>query len=151
MRSSRGQNGARVARALAISLIAFAPIEARADGDLHNLYAALQSKGHAVTIPASLLERLKLGTPPSDIRGKEIVVAGEWDKRGITAFELAGVPCIAVFHIEADKDDSWLIRFDLSGQVLNQEWEQGGYRTYVIQSPAVADSEIGFWRQRLGK
>ena len=137
--------------ALAISLFAFAPPGARADSDLHDLYAALQSKGHAVTIPASLLERLKLGAPPSDIRGKEIVVAGEWDKRGITTFELAGVPYIAMYHTEADKDDSWLIRFDLDGHILNQEWEESGYRTYVIRSPAVAGGEIGFWRERLGK
>jgi len=134
-----------------MSLTALAPLGARADGDLHVLYAALQSQGHDVSIPASLLARLKLGAPTSDIRGKEIVVAEEGDKRGITAFELGGVPSIAVFHTEADKDDSWLIRFDLEGRVLNQEWEQGGYRTYVIRSAAVADSEIGFWRQRLGK
>jgi hypothetical protein len=153
MRSSKRQNAvrARVACALAISLIAFAPLGSRADSDLHDLYAALQSKGHAVTIPASLLERLKLGAPASDIRGKEIVVAEEGDKRGITAFELAGVPCIAMFHTEADKDDSWLIRFDLAGHILNQEWEQGGYRTYLIQSEQVAENEIGFWRQRMGK
>ena len=136
---------------LAVSWIALAPFGARADGDLHDLYTVLQAKGHAVTIPASLLERLKLGTPPSDIRGKEMVVAGEWEKRGITTFELAGVPYIAVSHIETNKDDSWLIRFDLDGHVLNQEWEQGGYRTYVIQSAAIADSEIGYWHQRLGK
>jgi hypothetical protein len=137
--------------ALAISLMVFAPPGARADGDLHALYAALQSQGHDVSIPARLLERLKLGAPSSDVRGKEIVVAEEGDKRGITAFELAGVPCIAVFHTEADKDDSWLIRFDLDGHILNQEWEQGGYRTYLIQSEQVADNEIGFWRQRMGK
>jgi len=143
--------GIKAICALALSSLAFAPPAARADGDLHALYAALQTKGHAVTIPASLLERLKLGAPPSDIRGKEMVVTKEWEKRGITTFELAGVPYIAVFHTEADKDDSWLIRFDLDGHILNQEWEEGGFRTYLIRAPQIADNEIGFWRQRLGK
>ena len=137
--------------ALVISLIVLARLDAHAAPDLHDLYAALQSKGHDVTIPASLLERLKLGTPGSDLRGKEIVVAGEWDKRGITAFALAGVPYIAVFHTEADKDDSWLIRFDLSGRILNQEWEQGGYRTYEMQAPQIGEKEIDFWRRRMGQ
>lgn len=134
--------------ALAVSLIIFAPFHAYAAGDLRDLYDALQSKGQAVTIPAKLLGRLKLGSPASDISGKELVAAeADRDRRGITAFELAGVPTITMFHIETDKDDSWLLRFSLDGRVLNQEWEEGGYRTYEIQSPQVAESEIGFWRQ----
>lgn len=135
--------------ALAISFAAIAP--ARAAGDLHDLYTALQSKGHEVTIPASLLERLKLGAPSSDIRGKEILATDDRDKRGITAFELGGVSTITMFHIEPDKDDSWLMRFDLTGHMLNQEWEQGGYRTYEMHAPQVGDNEIDFWRQRMSK
>lgn len=133
--------------ALAISLFALMPVPAFAAGDLHDLYNALLSRGRAVTIPANLLGRLRLGSPASDIAGKELVVTEtDQDKRGITAFELAGVPTIAMFHIETAKDDSWLLRFSLDGHILNQEWEEGGYRTYEIQSPQIAESEIGFWR-----
>ena len=134
----------------ALSLLAFPPSDAHAAGDLHDLYNSLLSKGRAVTVPANVLGRLKLASPPSDIAGKEIVVTeADLDKRGITAFELAGVPTITMFHVETGKDDSWLMRFGLDGQILNQEWEEGGYRTYEIKSPQVADSEIGFWRQWL--
>jgi hypothetical protein len=136
--------------ALAMWPIVFAP--AYASGDLHELYKSVLNKGRAVTIPAKVLSRLKLGTPPSDIQGKEITVTGaDQDKRGITSFELSGIPYLAMFHIEPDKDDSWLMRFSLDGQLLNQEWEQGGYRTYEMHAPQVAESEIGFWRQRMGK
>ena len=136
--------------ALVISLITFAPFHAYATSDLHDLYDALQTKGRSVTIPAKVLGRLKLGAPASDIPGKEIIVT-ETDRgqRGITAFKLAGVPCITMFHVETDKDDSWLIRFSLDGRILNQEWEEGGYRTYEIQSPQVAEQEIAFWRRRM--
>jgi hypothetical protein len=136
--------------ALVISLITFAPFHAYATSDLHDLYDALQTKGRPVTIPAKVLGRLKLGAPASDIPGKEIIVT-ETDRgqRGITAFKLAGVPCITMFHVETDKDDSWLIRFSLDGRILNQEWEEGGYRTYEIQSPQVAEQEIAFWRRRM--
>ena len=138
--------------ALAIALAALAPLPAYAAGDLHDLYAQVQSQGRAVTIPATLLARLKLAAPSSDIVGKEIVVSqSDQDKRGITAFELAGVPTITMFHVEPNKDDSWLMRFSLEGQLLNQEWEQGGYRTYEMHAPEVADGEIAFWRQRMGK
>ena len=143
---SPGRKRQRVA-ALAISLIALLPFRAYA-GDLHDLYNEVLSKGRAVTIPTKLLARLKLGSPSSDISGRELVVTqGDQGKRGITAFELEGVPTITMFHVEPDKDDSWLIRFSLDGRILNQEWEQGGYRTYEIQSLQVADNEIGFWRQ----
>jgi|GEM_PF-4661323 len=136
--------------ALVISLITFVPFHAHAASDLHDLYDALQTKGRSVTIPAKILERLKLGVPASDISGKEIIVT-EKDRgqRGITAFKLSGVPCMTMFHVETDKDDSWLIRFSLDGRILNQEWEEGGYRTYEIQSPEVAEQEIAFWRQRM--
>lgn len=134
----------------AIALIAALPFPAHAAGDLSDLYKALQSRGRAVTIPAKLLERLKLGSQDSNIPGKELVVTeADLDKHGITAFELGGVPTITMFHIETAKDDSWLVRFSLDGRVLNQEWEEGGYRTYEISSPQVAESEIGFWRQWL--
>ena len=100
-----------------------------------------------MTIPANVLGRLKLGLPASDISGKEIVVTQtDQDKRGITAFELTGVPTITMFHVETGKDDAWLLRFSLDGRILNQEWEEGGYRTYEIQSPEIAEREIGFWR-----
>jgi hypothetical protein len=56
---------------------------------------------------------------------------------------------MTMFHVETDKDDSWLIRFSLDGRILNQEWEEGGYRTYEIQSPQVAEQEIAFWRRRM--
>jgi hypothetical protein len=56
---------------------------------------------------------------------------------------------MTMFHVEPDKDDSWLIRFSLDGRILNQEWEEGGYRTYEIQSREVAEKEIAFWRQRM--
>jgi hypothetical protein len=136
--------------ALVISLITFAPFHAYAAGDLHDLYDALQTKGQSVTIPAKILARLKLGVPASDIPGKEIIVTEtDRDQRGITAFKLAGVPCMTMFHVEPDKDDSWLIRFSLDGRILNQEWEEGGYRTYEIKSPQVAGKEIAFWRQRM--
>ena len=133
--------------ALVISLITFVPFDAYAAGDLHDLYNALQSRGKPVSIPAKILGRLKLGLPASDISGKELVVTEtDRDKRGITAFELAGVAYIAMFHVETDKDDSWLLRFNLDGRVLNQEWEEGGYRTYEIQSSQIAEAEIDFWR-----
>ena len=132
--------------ALAVWLIAVPP--AYAASDLSDLYKAVQSKGRAVTIPAQLLARLKLGSPESSIPGKELVVTeADLDKHGITAFELGGVPTITMFHIETAKDDSWLVRFSLDGRILNQEWEEGGYRTYEIPSQQVAESEIGFWRQ----
>ena len=131
-----------------ISLITFMPFRAYAAGDLHDLYNALQSRGQPVSIPAKTLGRLKLGLPASDISGKEFIVTEtDRDKRGITSFELAGVAYITMFHVETDKDDSWLLRFNLDGHVLNQEWEEGGYRTYEIHSPQIAESEIGFWRQ----
>ena len=134
--------------AAACALIALIPLRAHAASDLHDLYDATLSKGQAVTIPAEVLGRLKLGSPPADIRGKELVVTlADQDKRGITAFELDGVPTLTMFHVETGKDDSWLMRFSLDGRVLNQEWEEGGYRTYEIQSVPVAESEIGFWRQ----
>jgi hypothetical protein len=134
--------------ALAISLITLAPFHAYAAGDLHGLYNELQSRGLAVRIPAKVLGRLKLGSPASDISGREILVTEKnRDKRGITAFELAGVPYITMFHVEMDKDDSWLVRFSLDGRILNQEWEEGGYRTYEIRSSQVAEAEIGFWRR----
>ena len=131
---------------LAMSLVT---VPAYAAGDLSGLYNVVQSKGRAVTVPAQILARLKLGSPSSDIPGKEIVVTKtDGDKRGITTFELAGVPTITMFHVEPNKDDSWLIRFSLDGRILNQEWEEGGYRTYEIQAPQVAEQEIEFWRQR---
>ena len=143
-----GKRRSKSVFAMAISLIAFTPFHAYAAGDLHDLYNAVVSRGRAVTIPAKILARLKLGLPDSDISGKELVVTEtDRDKRGITSFELAGVPTITMFHIETDKDDSWLLRFSLDGRVLNQEWEEGGYRTYEIQSSQISDSEIGFWRQ----
>jgi hypothetical protein len=121
-----------------------------ASSDLHGLYDALQAKGRDVTIPAKILERLKLGMPASDIPGKEIIVTEtDRDKRGITAFRLDGVPCMTMFHVEPDKDDSWLIRFGLNGSILNREWEEGGYRTYEIKAPQVAEKEIDFWRARM--
>jgi hypothetical protein len=136
--------------ALAISLITFVPLHAYAAGDLHDLYDALQAKGRSVTIPAKVLGRLKLGVPASDVPGKEIIVTEkDRDQRGITAFKLADIPCMTMFHVEPDKDDSWLIRFSLDGRILNQEWEEGGYRTYEIKSPQVAEQEIAFWRQRM--
>jgi hypothetical protein len=136
------------------ALVLAAPLisEAHAASDLHDLYDALQTKGRSVTIPASILERLKLGAPSSDIPGKEITVAGtDGEKRGITAFKLADIPCMTMFHVEPDKDDSWLIRFSLDGRILNQEWEEGGYRTYEIKSPEVAEKEVAFWRQRMAR
>jgi hypothetical protein len=143
------------ARTALIAAFVFAASDAHAAGglaagDLHDLYDALQTKGRSVTIPAKVLGRLRLGVPASDISGKEIIVT-ETDRgeRGITAFKLAGIPCMTMFHVEADKDDSWLIRFSLDGRILNQEWEEGGYRTYEIQSPQVAEQEIAFWRQRM--
>ena len=138
------------ARTALIAAFVFAASQAYATGDLHGLYDALQAKGRSVTIPGKVLGRLKLGAPASDILGKEIVVT-ETDRgqRGITAFKLAGVPCMTMFHVETDKDDSWLIRFSLDGRILNQEWEEGGYRTYEIQSPQVAEQEIAFWRRRM--
>jgi hypothetical protein len=133
--------------ALVISLITLAPFHAYAAGDMHDLYNALQTRGLEVTIPAKVLGRLKLGLPASNISGKEILVTEkDQDKRGITSFELAGVPYLTMFHVETDKDDSWLLRFGLDGQILNQEWEEGGYRTYEIRSAQVAEAEIGFWR-----
>jgi hypothetical protein len=136
--------------ALVILLIAFFPLHAYAAGDLRDLYNALRTKGRAVTIPAKVLGRLRLGSPASNILGKEIVVAEtDRDQRGITAFELSGVPYITMFHDESDNDDAWLIRFSLDGRILNQEWEEGGYRTYEIQSPQVAEREISFWRHWL--
>jgi len=134
--------------ALVTSLIAFMPFHAHAAGDLHDLYNTLQIRGQAVSIPTKVLGRLKLGSPASDFSGKELVVTEtDRDKRGITSFELGGVAYITMFHVETDKDDSWLLRFSLDGRVLNQEWEEGGYRTYEIQSSQIAESEIGFWRQ----
>ncbi|HKD46172.1 MAG TPA: hypothetical protein VKB67_00635 [Rhizomicrobium sp.] len=134
-------------RILVISLIGFVPFNAYAASDLHDLYNALQGRGQAVTIPAKVLGRLRLGLPASDISGKEIVVTeADRDRRGITAFELTGVPYITMFHVETDNDDAWLLRFSLDGRILNQEWEEGGYRTYEIQSSQVAEREIGFWR-----
>lgn len=115
--------------------------------DLHDLYKALQTRGRAVAIPAKVLGRLKLGEPAADISGKEIViVAKDQEKRGITAFELEGQPTLAIFHVEPERDDAWLIRFSLDGQILKQEWNQGGYRTYELHSDAVAQREIDFWR-----
>ena len=140
-----------VARTIAvIAALVFAASRAYAAGDLHDLYDVLQTKGRSVTIPAKTVERLKLGVPASDISGKEIIVTEkDRDLRGITAFELDGVPCLTMFHVEPDKDDSWLIRFSLDGRILNQEWEEGGYRTYEIQAPQIAEQEIAFWRQRI--
>ena len=136
--------------ALAISLITFAPFQAYAAGDLHGLYDALQTKGRSVTIPAKVLGRLKLGVPASDIPGKEIIVTEkDRDQRGITTFKLDGVPTMTMFHVEEDKDDSWLIRFSLDGRILNQEWEEGGYRTYELKAPQVAEKEIAFWRRQM--
>jgi hypothetical protein len=133
--------------ALMIPLIVLVPLHAHAAGDLHDLYNALQTKGRAVSIPAQVLKRLKLALPASDISGKEIVVTEtDGDKRGITSFGLGGVSYLTMFHIETDNDDSWLLRFNLDGRILNQEWEEGGYRTYEIQSPQIAEREIGFWR-----
>src|SRR5580693_689594 len=112
--------------ALVISLITFAPFHACATSDLHDLYDVLQTKGRSVTIPAKVLGRLKLGMPASDVPGKEIIVTEkDRDQRGITAFKLADIPCMTMFHVEPDKDDSWLIMFGLDGRVLNQEWEEG--------------------------
>ena len=140
-----------VARTIAvIAALVFAASRAHAAGDLHDLYDVLQVKGRAVIIPAKTLARLKLGVPASDIPGKEIIVTEKnHDQRGITAFNLAGVPCMTMFHVEEDKDDSWLIRFSLDGSILNQEWEEGGYRTYEIKAPQVAEKEIAFWRERM--
>ena len=140
-----------VARTIAvIAALVFAASHAHAAGNLHDIYDALQTKGRSVTIPAKTLARLKLGVPASDIPGKEIIVIEkDRDQRGITAFKLVGVPCITMFHVEPDKDDSWLIRFSLDGSILNQEWEEGGYRTYEIKAPQVAEKEIAFWRQRM--
>lgn len=133
--------------ALAIFLIASAPLEAHATGDLHDLYDAVLGKGRAVTIPAPTLARLKLGSPAGDIPAREITVTEKnQDQRGITAFEIAGVPTMTMFHTEADKDDSWLLSFSLDGRIRNQEWEEGGYRTYQIRSPQIAAREIAFWR-----
>jgi hypothetical protein len=138
------------ARTALIAAFVFAASQAHAAGDLHGLYDALQTKGRFVTIPAKVLGRLKLGVPASDIPGKEIIVTEkDHDQRGITAFKLDGVPCMTMFHVEEDKDDSWLIRFSLDGSILNQEWEEGGYRTYEIKAPQVADKEIAFWRERM--
>src|SRR5208282_4890600 len=92
--------------ALVISLTGFVPFSAHAADDLHDLYDVLQQRGRVVTIPAKVLGRLKLGLPSSDISGREILVTEtDRDRRGITAFELAGVPTITVFHIEPNKDD----------------------------------------------
>lgn len=133
-------------------LMVLSPLPACAAADLHDLYNSVLSKGHAVMIPAKVLGRLKLGAPSSDIPAKEIVVSGsDQEQRGITAFELAGVPTLTMFHVEPDKDDSWLTRLSLDGQILNQEWEQGGYRTYEMHAPQVAEGEIDFWRRRMGK
>jgi hypothetical protein len=138
------------ARTALIAAFVLAASPAYAGADLHDLYDALQTKGQSVTIPAKILARLKLGVPASDIPGKEIIVTEtDRDRRGITAFMLGGVPTMTMFHVEPDKDDSWLIRFSLDGRILNQEWEEGGYRTYEIQSPQVAEKEIAFWRQRM--
>jgi hypothetical protein len=140
-----------VARTIAvIAALVFAASHAHAAGNLHDLYDALQTKGRSVTIPAKTLARLKLAAPASDIPGKEIIVIEkDRDQRGITAFKLAGVPTMTMFHVEPDKDDSWLIRFSLDGRILNQEWEEGGYRTYEIKAPQVAEKEIAFWRHRM--
>ena len=133
--------------ALVVSLITLVPCNAYADSDLRDLYNALQNRGLAVRIPAKVLGRLKLGSPASDISGKEILVTEkDRDRRGITSFELAGVSYITMFHVETDKDDSWLLRFSLDGHILNQEWEEGGYRTYEIRSSQIAEAEIDFWR-----
>jgi hypothetical protein len=138
------------ARTALIAALVLAASHAHAAGDLHDLYDALQTKGQSVTIPAKVLGRLKLGVPASDIPGKEIIVTEkDRDQRGITAFKLADIPCMTMFHVEPDKDDSWLIRFSLDGSILNQEWEEGGYRTYEIKAPQVAEKEIAFWRQRM--
>ena len=138
------------ARTALTAAFVFAASQAYAAGDLRALYDALQTKGRSVTIPAKVLGRLKLGVPASDIPGKEIIVTEkDHDQRGITAFKLDGVPCMTMFHIEGDKDDSWLIRFSLDGSILNQEWEEGGYRTYEIKAPQVAEKEIAFWRERM--
>ena len=137
-------------RTALIAALVFAASPAYAGADLHGLYAALQTKGRSVTIPAKVLGRLKLGALASDIPGKEIIVTEkDRDRRGITGFKLAGVPCLTMFHVEEDKDDSWLIRFSLDGRILNQEWEEGGYRTYEIKAPQVAEKEIAFWRERM--
>jgi hypothetical protein len=138
------------ARTALIAALVLAASHAHAAGDLHDLYDALQAKGRSVTIPAKVLGRLKLGVSASDISGKEIIVTEtDRDQRGITAFKLADIPCMTMFHVETDKDDSWLIRFSLDGRILNQEWEEGGYRTYEIKAPQVAEQEIAFWRQRM--
>jgi hypothetical protein len=137
---------------LAIVLAVLAPVYVHAADNLSDLYNVVQSKGHTVTVPAQTLERLKLGSPASDIPGKEMTVTeANQDKRGITAFELGGVPTMTMFHVEPNKDDSLLIRFSLDGRILNQEWEEGGYRTYEIQAPQIAEQEIAFWRQRIAE
>ena len=139
------------ARTALIAAFVFAANPAHATGDLRGLYDVLQTKGRSVTIPAKTLEQLKLGVPASDLPGKEIVAGGkDSDQRGITAFKLDGTPYLTMFHVEPDKDDSWLIRFSLDGSILNQEWEQGGYRTYELKAPEVAEKEIVFWRARMG-
>jgi hypothetical protein len=138
------------ARTALIAASVLAASLAHAGADLHGLYDVLQTKGRSVTIPAKILGRLKLGLPASDIPGKEIIVTEkDHDRRGITAFKLDGVPCLTMFHVEQDKDDAWLIRFSLDGGILNQEWEEGGYRTYEIKAPQVAEKEIAFWRARM--
>jgi hypothetical protein len=104
------------ARTALIAALVLAASHAHAAGDLHDLYDALQAKGRSVTIPAKVLGRLKLGVSASDISGKEIIVTEtDRDQRGITAFKLADIPCMTMFHVETDKDDSWLIRFSLDG------------------------------------
>ena len=141
----------RLANSICAALIAFMPFPAYAAGDLHDLYNALQARGRAVTIPAKVLGRLKLGLPSSDVPGKEIVVTEtDRDQRGITAFELTGVSYITMFHVETDNDEACLLRFGLDGRILNEEWEEGGYRTYEIQSSQIAEREIGFWRHWMG-
>jgi hypothetical protein len=130
--------------ALAISLSVASP-PVYADSDLHDLYNAIQSRAHAVTIPAKVLSRL--GLPASDVSGKEIVAReANRDQRGITLFSVGGVPYIAMFHIETDKLDAWWIRFSLDGHVLNEKWGQEGLGTFDIPSAAIAEREISFWR-----
>ena len=132
--------------ALALSLPACLPLQAHAAGDLHDLYNALQTRARNVTIPANVMARL--GLPSADVAGKEIVVTeADQDQRGLSSFEVAGVPYITMFHIEKYRLDAWWLRFGLDGRILNQKWGQQGYGTFDIASPPVAEREIAFWRQ----
>lgn len=131
--------------ALAISLLTILSPHAHAASDLHDLYNSLQGRARSVTIPAKVLERL--GLPAADTPGKEIVVTeANKDQRGITLFEVAGVPYITMFHIEPLRLDAWWLRFSLDGRILNEKWGQQGYGTFDIHSLPAADREVDFWR-----